>query len=236
MRRCGAMHRPSTIGALLAIVLATLVAGCGLGGTPEPTAPPATPAPTGLTAGDYTTASFRPPVTASLPDGWRIAADEADYAALGPATSDVVGIHLFRSPLPASQASDCPQEAVPDVGPTAADLVAWIRGRPGLVTSEPQPVSIGGLSGLMLDAGIVSGWSPSCPFANGLPTVPLFVSATPGNYRWVVAGSERLRLYVFDVPGDGTVVVDIDDFDGSFMDSFLPEATPIVESLRFGLG
>ncbi len=65
--------------------------------------------------------------------------------------------------------------------------------------------------------------------------MPLFVSASDLSFRWVVAGSERLRLAVLDVPGQGTVVVDIDAFDGSLMDGLVIAATPIVESLRFAL-
>jgi len=48
-----------------------------------------------------------------------------------------------------------------------------------------------------------------------------------------VAGTERLRLSVLDVPAGGAVVVDIDAFDGTLFDGFLPGAAPIVESLRF---
>ena len=79
---------------------------------------------------------------------------------------------------------------------------------------------------------IVDGWQASCPFANGLPTVPLFVGQD-NQLRWVVAGSERLRLSLLDVPGGGTVVVDIDAFDGSLMDGLLDAASPIVASFQF---
>ena len=49
----------------------------------------------------------------------------------------------------------------------------------------------------------------------------------------MVAGNERLRLSLLDVPGGGTVVVDIDAFDGTLMDDLLAAATPIVQSLSF---
>jgi hypothetical protein len=75
----------------------------------------------------------------------------------------------------------------------------------------------------------------SCPFAKGVPTVPLLVGKEPG-FRWVVAGSERLRLYVLDVPGGGTVIVDIDAFDGELFDAFAVAAAPVVISLQFGTG
>ena len=42
-----------------------------------------------------------------------------------------------------------------------------------------------------------------------------------------------LRLDLLDVPGGGTVVVDIDAFDGSLYDDFVKVAAPIVSSLYF---
>ena len=214
------------------VVAVTVASGCG--GSASPTAATAAPR-TALPGGTYTSRAFAPPITYTLPDGWLIADDSPDYFALQPVTSDAIGIYVFRSPVAASQDADCPVTPAPGVGTTATDLTGWIRSLPGLVAVEPIVVTRGGLVGFQLDVAIVAGWTPSCPFANGLPTVPLFVSTTTAGFRWVVAGSERLRLTILDVPGAGTVVIDIDAFEGSLMDGFLPAAAPIVETMRFAL-
>lgn len=221
------LARSSWLGVLVTVAL---LAGCG-GVASPPTSTPRAAVP----AGTYTTSAFRPPITYTLPVGWLIADDTADYFDLEPVTSDAIGIRIFRSPRAASQDPACPVTAAPGVGTTATDLVDWIRARPGLVVGDPVPVTMGGLAGLRVDLAIVAGWTASCPFANGVPTVALFVGATEASFRWVIAGSERLRLAVLDVPGSGTVVVDIDAFDGSLMDGLLRAAAPIVGSLRFGL-
>lgn len=226
------MHRPWR-GLMVAVAV---VAGCGSGAPPTPSlvaAPPS--ARVAVPAGTYTTTAFAPAITYTLPEGWHVAGDGPAYFALQPVASEAFGIHVFRSPLAASQDADCPTVAAAGVATTAKDLVDWIRARPGLTVGDPVGVTIGGLVGQQVDVAIVAGWAPSCPFANGLPTVPLFVSSLDAGFRWVVAGSERLRLTVLDVPGKGTIVVDIDDFDGSLMDGWLPIATPIVESMRFAL-
>ena len=222
------MAGSSWLGALIAVAV---LAGCGgsTSPTPTPTARAAVP------AGTHVSSVFRPPITYTLPEGWLIADDAPDYLGLEPVTSDATGIRVFRSPRAASQDPTCPIAPAPGVGTTARDLVDWIRARPGLVAGDPVAVTLGGLAGLQLDIAIVAGWTPSCPFANGLPTVALFVGSTDASFRWVVAGSERLRLTVLDVAGAGTVVVDIDAFDGSLMDGLLPAAAPIVGSLKFGL-
>jgi hypothetical protein len=208
-----------------------MLAGCGGGASPTPTSIPRA----AVAPGTYASSSFRPPITYTLPAGWLIADDAPDYLALEPVASDQVGIRIFRSPQAASQDPTCPIAAAPGIGTTAKDLVDWIRSRPGLVAGDPVAVTIGGLVGLQVDIAIIGGWKPSCPFASGIPTVALFVGTTDTSFRWVVAGSERLRLAVLDVPGAGTVVVDIDAYAGLLNDGLLPAAAPIIGSLKFGL-
>jgi hypothetical protein len=211
------------------ILVAVLLAACSgapAAATPAPTPPPALP------PGTYTSAAFQPAVTYTVPNGWRVASDSSDYFALQPANSEITGIHIFRDPQAASQDPTCPTSPEPGVGTGSLELATWIRGLPGMVASSPRMVTVGGLRGVELDLALNTGWTASCPFANGVPTVPLFVG-TNGNMRWVVAGNERLRLSLLDVPGGGTVVVDIDAFDGTLFDELLAAATPIVQSLEF---
>jgi hypothetical protein len=215
-----------TIPAAALLVVALLAAGCGAVATPSPSGPAALP------AGTYTSRAFQPPVTFTLPGGWWNESDSAGYFSLYPVESDLVGIHLFRDPLPASQDPTCPTTAAPGVATTSVALLTWIRSLPGLAVTSPQLVTVGGLPGSQVDVSIASGWTASCPFANGLPTVPLFVGSD-GQLRWVVAGNERLRLALLDVPGGGTVVVDIDAFEGSLFESLVVAATPIVASMSF---
>jgi hypothetical protein len=218
------------IGGLLALAIA---GGCGGGAGASPGA---TPGPSPLPAGTYSSTAFRPALTFTLPDGWWLASDSAAYLGLSPVESDLVGIHLFRDAQPASQDPSCPTVAEPGVGSLSGELAAWIRDLPGLAVGAPRLVTIGGLRGTELDIAIEAGWTASCPFANGIPTVPLIVGPTPDeSFRWVVAGSERLRVSILDVPGGGTVIVDIDAFDGSLMPALLERAAPIVRSFAFAV-
>ena len=216
---------------LAVAILAVVAVGCARGGAPSP-APSGASQPPALPAGTYQSQAFQPRVTFTLPDGWWLASDAADYLALQPVVSDQAGIYLFRDPLAASQDLACPIEPEPNVGTLSSELSTWMRALPGLITSNPRLASVGGLRGIELEVRIADGWQASCPFAGGLPTVPLFVGQND-EMRWVVAGSEQLRLSLLDVPGGGTVVVDIDAFDGSLMDGLLDVAGPIVGSFTF---
>lgn len=224
------LEEPSAVRRASWILAAVLLAGCA--GAPSGTTPAPTPPPSPLPAGTYTSAAFRPAVTYTVPAGWRIASDSSDYFALQPVTSEITGIHFFRDPLAASQDAACPTTAEPGVGTLSLELATWIRGLPGIIASSPRMVTVGGLRGVELDLALNTGWTASCPFANGIPSVPLFVGVN-GDLRWVVAGNERLRLSLLDVPGGGTVVVDIDAFDGTLMDGLLAAAAPVVQSLSF---
>jgi hypothetical protein len=185
-----------------------------------------------LPAGTHTSSAFQPAVTFTVPDGWVLAADAADYLQLRPAGQDVLGMHLFRGVSALSQDPSCPVEAEPGVGTSSIELVSWIRGLDGLSVSSPAMVTVGGLLGSSIDVAIRDGWTQSCSFAEGLPTVPLLVDPGTG-LRWVIAGGERLRLYVLDLPDGGTLIVDVDDFDGLQFDQLLSAALPIVKSLKF---
>ena len=209
---------------LAPLLLAVLMAGCSTGGTP---------APSSLAPGTYSSKAFTPAVTYTLPAGWENPNDTASYLDLLPAGSDIGGLYLFRDPQPASQDSACPDSPAPNIiAANSTTLMNWIRGRPGLVVSTPKLVTVGGLPGVELDVGIKEGWANSCPFANKLPSVPLFVMPGTG-YPWTIAGTERLRLDLLDVPGGGVVVVDVDAFDGSIIDQLITEATPIIKSMKF---
>lgn len=215
---------------LLGSIVAALLAGCA--GAPSGATAVPSPAPSALPAGTYTSSAFQPAVTYTVPAGWWVASDLSDYFALQPVASDLTGIHFFRDPLAASQDAACPTTAAPGVGKLSLEIAAWIRGLPGIIASSPRMVTVGGLRGVELDLALNTGWTASCPFANGVPSVPLFVGAT-GTLRWVVAGNERLRVALLDVPGGGTVVVDIDAFEGTLMNGLVAAAAPIVQSLSF---
>lgn len=223
------MTRPFT--ALVILLFAMLVTACG--GSTATSDPSASLIPP-LAAGAHTSTAFQPPLTFSVPDGWELANDTPTYLQLRPAGSDVAGIHLFRNAVAASQDPACPSDPELGVGNTSSELVAWMRGLPGLVVSTPAMATVGGLPGVSVDIGIREDWTQSCPFANGNPTVPLFNSNGAG-YHWIVVGNERLRLYLVDLPSGGTILIDVDAFDGTLFDSLIGAALPIVRSFEFAI-
>jgi hypothetical protein len=241
-----AARRPARVPALVAgFVLGIVVAGCGSsippagGPTPVPSPSAAGICPPGsgtcigsLTPGPHSSISFKPTIGYTTPAGWRNDADLPGHFHLRPEGFDRGGIYVFRDPRIASQDETCQRTADPSLGSSVPEMVAWMTSREGLATSQPLPVTIGGLRGQMLELSLESAWTFSCPFADGIPTIPLIVSEDGGLY-WAVAGSERLRLYLLPLPDGGVVVVDIDAFFGDDFAGLLAESLPIVESFEF---
>lgn len=223
--------------ATAALTLAVIVAaGCGGAelAPPPGTSPAGQPAVTAMPAGTYSSVSFQPAVTFTVPDGWIKREDSGLYLSLYPVDNDLIGVHLFRDPMAASQDASCPAQPEPGVGGTSSELATWFASRPGLVVGAPTMATVGGLRGVAIDVALKADWTQACPFSNGVPAVPLINS--PDIDHWVVVGNERLRLFLLDLPDGGLVAVDIDAFDGSQIEDLLARSNSIVRSLQFATG
>jgi hypothetical protein len=186
--------------------------------------------PIDLASGRHSTAWLKPGISYVVPAGWS-ATDTVNRLGLTNGIGDG-GVFVFSSPQALSQGVDCPTAAEPGVGHTAADLVQWIKGLPGLTVSTPKQVSIGRRQATELELRVASKWTSTCPFSNGLHAVPLFYDAT-AELGWWMAGDEILRLDILDAPGGGTVVIDIDSFDGTSYPGLLSVGDTITKSITF---
>jgi hypothetical protein len=182
-------------------------------------------------------ATWRPMVgalTYTVPDGWANSSDWPETFELVPAselppvaeTDRRRNIGVFRQPSAMSQDRPCSDEVEPGVGRTIEDLVAWLPTVPGLVTTAPTPITIGGHAGQMLDIGLDPDWTATCEEG----TEPVVTFLNPGI---AVGESQRVRLILLDL-GDGDVVATgIWTRDQATFDAFIPEAMEVVESFRF---
>ena len=137
-------------------------------------------------------------------------------------------IDLFTHPTAMTQDRPCSDQVEPSVGRTADELASWLTTVPGLVTTEPTPITIGGRSGQMLDISLDPAWTGTC---EGDPdTNPIVTYLNPG---LAVRGDERTRLILLDL-GDGDVVaIGTWTRDRVAFDAFMPGAMPVIESFTF---
>jgi hypothetical protein len=141
-------------------------------------------------------------------------------------------INFFLDPVIAVQ--DCQEGPEPGVERSIDDLVAWLEAAPGLNTSEPTAVTIGGLGGVRVDLTVASEWKKECSFSGGKPVVPLiYSSAFPGGYSWAISPPTSMRWYLLGA-GNRVLIVDIEDNPkGLSRDELFQSGDEIVETFAF---
>jgi hypothetical protein len=102
------------------------------------------------------------------------------------------------------------------------------------VVTEPQPTSVGGLSGLMIDLSLAPGWTETCPLPfPDVPLVNLLMGTGPSEGLGVlVEASWTTRLYLLDF-GNDNIAVYVMDHPGRFS---LDEYDAVVRTIQFDLG
>ncbi len=109
------------------------------------------------------------------------------------------------------------------------------RPDPGLVVSDPTPITIDGRSGTMLDLSLSPIWTQTCPDMNGVPTAPVIRKADDGwAWDWRLAAPDHWRLILLDIADGKALAIVIDDSSQpSRFDELVAQAMPIVESFQF---
>jgi hypothetical protein len=194
-----------------------------------------------LKAGTYTTSLFETRITYTVPDGWQnfedlpgnflLVAPGSDLHGVNAGGSDFIGI--FWSVYAQNRLCSRENEAVsvePGVAHTPQAIADEFAQRPGLVTTAPAQVSIGGLSGLVLDIRMADGWTGTCFYAPpGEPVVQLIGGSYPSEFDHPIGPGVFVRLYLLQQP-DGTLAIEVDTFDSTQLDTY----SEIIEQIKFG--
>lgn len=140
---------------------------------------------------------------------------------------------VYYEPEIASQAAGCPPAAEPGRSGTVTDWIDFLTTHPGLAASTPRDVSVGGLTGTLIDIRIADGWSRPCPWSRDVPYVNYLTGIYWPFEGWGLGGDARARLVFVEPPQGGTVLIEIDANSGGAFDEFVAAAMPIVESITF---
>ena len=177
-----------------------------------------------LAAGTYRTTVFETPFTFTVPEGWSNYEDlpgnflllppGGDIYGVDAGTSDFVGIYQGVG-LGANSGTNC--DAV-EIGPglDPASMVAALAAREGIIVSDPVPIEIGGLPGLMID--IVD--DPSSDAGCRDPEVPFPIKGviaglgplglSPSDFAHGIVPGFTMRLFLLD-RGDTNLVIEVED-------------------------
>ena len=126
----------------------------------------------------------------------------------------------------------CEEKPDSDVDASIEALSAWLTSHRGLTTTEPKSVVVGGLEGVYIDIGLSRTWTTTCPYSEGQPIVPFIVGGGPSSLTHVILPGFEERLYLLTYRGEN-VAIEVGP-EGSSLDEYMDEVTPIIESLAFG--
>ncbi len=156
----------------------------------------------------------------TVPDGWSNTSDfpdnytlmrSADYAVASDpkdGTKDLV--EFYARPGIALQDQTCEPQVKPETGRSVDELIAYVTQHPGLTASIPQPITIDGHAGQMVDVSIAPSWTGRCPevpdrilmlFTETGPDMTGSGLEQPGLWR-----TDKMRIVLLDL-GDGDVML-----------------------------
>jgi hypothetical protein len=202
---------------------------------------PSDPSCTGqLAPGTHSSANLITPFTFDVPNGWSKELDVPGSFGLTSRAFPTGYIAVIPDWQIVSQ-SHCSLDPERGVGRTVDDLVTWLTEHPGLITSTPAPVALGGLEGQVVEIEKDPDWKDTrgkgsvgpehpCPGQVGLFTHKGTID-DPG--YWDINDSMRMRLLFLDAGSHHVVTVHIETSDRAGFEDFVEAATPIVESFDF---
>jgi hypothetical protein len=128
----------------------------------------------------------------------------------------------------------CVMELLPEVPRTPQGMADWMLAQPVLSVTEPADVTVGGLTGLMVDVRTQPGAElPSCTDSGTSVSVfVLFSGVSPSSLDHGVVPDMTMRLYMLDYNG-GVLMIEISDIDSAPGD--LAGLSAVAEQLQFSL-
>jgi hypothetical protein len=192
-------------------------------------------------AGTHTTRSFKPTLTYTIPVGWTNFNDhEGNFGVVPPGgdwENDAVDNgktdRLAVVQRIAPTGSRCGDDAARVR--SAAAFARWLANDPALSVTGPKPVSVGGLSGFVVDLRVRPGWTETCPWSHGLPAAQIIHGVLPTNpdmIDTVLPGRFVMRLYLLDYR-NATLGIEIHEIAGS---SKLDAYSAFVKKFHFATG
>jgi hypothetical protein len=199
-----------------------------------------------LPAGTYVSEAFMPPLTYTVPEGWKMLEDHLGEYVLNPADAPFdprqgLTVNVWRD-VWAPSPEFCGALPVEEAGYSAPKITTWLASHEGLVATQPAPVTVGGLDGFMIDAVISPSFTELCLPGLDEPIVwTLIGSGSSSSVHLGLTAAEAQRIYVLDLADGGNVAIVIisccdpknGDLDNAEFHKAIATVTPIVESFQF---
>ncbi|WP_132195525.1 MULTISPECIES: hypothetical protein [Kribbella] len=167
---------------------------------------------------------FKTPLTYTLPDGWKMFEDEPGQFGLALVANDGPCVCVWRDVRAA--ASTGAEEPEPGVGASAQEITTWLAHHKWLKTTAPKAVSVGGLSGYVID--VVGNPKASTLIGSGISAGVHWEASS-------IEGSSQ-RVYLLDIGkngADGNIAINIEVCCGVQFAERMAAVAPIIKSFAF---
>jgi|HubBroStandDraft_6_1064221.scaffolds.fasta_scaffold27592_3 hypothetical protein len=223
----------STAGATVSVSTSPTPASTASSSPSSTTSPSACPNDQGgsclgpLQAGTYHTVVFHPQITYTVPAGWENDEDTPGNFLLVPPGGSLAGVNAGTSDYlgvysgVAAEMQDCSGEvSAPGVGTAPGQIAAYWAGLPTIKVTAPRAVTIGGLSGVVVDIVANLARNAICPDpSSSWGYQPLIVGVGPASLEHGLIKTLSLRIYLLTWSAQGqkttsTIAIEIDDLNG----------------------
>jgi hypothetical protein len=215
---------------------------------------PLPPSGEALAPGTYPTSAFDPfgapgasrQLSYTVPERWKVKEDRVGAFLLHRLPDDAASqpsmdafIHLFtqaRLMADYTEGAVCGQSDEAPVGRGVDDIVAAIRARPGVVSTPPTAVTIGGYQGQMLDLHLAPRWTGGCQNPDGpIIAMPLLLGLESERSAGIgLVLNNPVRLILLDLTGGRTMAVAIyGPSQSAEFEEQVADAMPVIESFEF---
>ena len=174
-------------------------------------------------------------LTYTVPERWVNVDDWPGFFGLEPeGAPDGTLIDLVTDAVAPSEDDPCSELASETIAQDAQSIAEWVADAPGVIASAPTAVVIGGRDAWRVDVSMDPAWTTRCPaFGDGGPGRIMFVDRDPGDgFSSSLVPRQRDRYYLIDVGAGQAFLVQIEGRTPEAFDSFVDDATTIVESFQ----
>ena len=215
-----------TLGLRLGVLLALVFGVSACGGDEQQVSKPQ-PLPEKrheLRPGEYRSEEFVPSLSFSVGEGWTTSPPEV-FDAFLLTRGGTVGLGFVN----AQQVYEPSRSGIPTVVEAPKDLVGWFQQHPYLRTSEPEPVTVGGVKGVQLDVIVETlpeDYSGPCAG----DCVDIFRSSGLGSIAFLK--DSKSRVIVLEGVDGQTVVMGF-SIPATRFDENVPEAQKVIDSVEW---
>jgi hypothetical protein len=227
-RRRRMVRQALRLGLVVTIVVLAMSA-CGGGEKQQESRPrPLPEEPKALRPGEYRTEEFKPSFSFRVGEGWSNELPEASDALLL-TREETVGLAFVN----AQEVYKPTKTGTPNVVEAPEDMAGWFQQHPYLRTSEPEPVTVGGVKGVQFEVvvkDLPENYSGPCTTGELGDCVDIFESSGVGWIAFLKDNKQR-QFVLEDVKGK-TVAMGF-TIPATEFDEQAPEAQKVIDTVKW---